>query len=264
MAGRRLERRARQPGFPGKACRRVASRTPAGRDWPPSRRASVARQRERDPTGVCHGAAPRERRRRAGADRRRPGCGADRVPRRRRGVVKLGPGACVGHQRTECAAGPQFAGGGRQGAILRSRPGAPLDDRAHAGIHDNIVGSPRAGPPRDGTARSSRAGTAPRSWPGTGRGPGRRRSVSRACGGSGQPQRASLNGPASTGQPQRGSWPHATRRAAGLSSIRDAASTSAIRAGMPAWPAARSARASAARATLAQIRRTAIPATTNS
>ena len=37
----------------------------------------------------------------------------------------------------------ELAGGGRQGAIVRPRPGAALDDPAGAGIHDDLV-TPRA------------------------------------------------------------------------------------------------------------------------
>ena len=32
-----------------------------------------------------------------------------------------------------------IAGDGRQGAVVRPRPGAPLDDAAGAGIHDDLV-----------------------------------------------------------------------------------------------------------------------------
>ena len=34
-------------------------------------------------------------------------------------------------------------GGGRQGAVVRSRASAPLDDPARAGIHDDVV-TPRS------------------------------------------------------------------------------------------------------------------------
>ncbi len=60
------------------------------------------------------------------------------------------------------------------------------------------------------------------------------------------------------------SSPCAMRRAAGVFEKQDALSTSAVSAGIPAWRAARSARASAARAVFVRRRRIAIPATTSS
>ena len=66
-------------------------------------------------------------------------CGGARLPRRRRIVVELGPGAGAGRQPAHRAAGARLAGGSRQGAVVRPRAGAPLDDPARAGIHDDLV-----------------------------------------------------------------------------------------------------------------------------
>src|SRR5213083_2668882 len=70
---------------------------------------------------------------------------------------------------------------------------------------------------------------------------------------------------ASTSSSRRSrSSPLVIRRAAGVFRTRSAPSTSAVRAGIRAWRAARSARASAARAAFVRRRRIAIPATTSS
>ena len=58
-------------------------------------------------------------------------------------VVELGPGACAWHQPAHRAAGARPACGRRQGAVVWSRAGAPLDDAAGAGVHDNFV-TPRS------------------------------------------------------------------------------------------------------------------------
>src|SRR5579884_3851433 len=63
---------------------------------------------------------------------------------------------------------------------------------------------------------------------------------------------------------RRRSSPRAIRRVAGVLRTRDALSTSAVSAGMPAMRATRSARASAARAVFVRRRRIAIPATVSS
>ena len=89
--------------------------------------------------GLCAGAAPRTRGRRAGAARRRAACGGARLPCRRRVVVELGPGDCAWRQPAHRAAGARVACGGRQGAVVRSRASASLDDPARAGIPDNLV-----------------------------------------------------------------------------------------------------------------------------
>ena len=70
---------------------------------------------------------------------------------------------------------------------------------------------------------------------------------------------------ASTSSSRSGrSSPRAIRRAAGVFITSDALSTSAVSAGMSAWRAACSARASAARAAFVRRRRIAIPVTTSS
>jgi hypothetical protein len=66
-----------------------------------------------------------------------------RLPRRRRVVVELGPGDCAWSQPAHRAAGARFACGSRQGAVVRSRASASLDDPARAGIPDNLV-TPRS------------------------------------------------------------------------------------------------------------------------
>ena len=60
LARRSVERRAREAGIPGKARRRIASRTIAGGDWAASGRGSIARERERDARGFT--LAPRQAR----------------------------------------------------------------------------------------------------------------------------------------------------------------------------------------------------------
>ena len=49
-------------------------------------------------------------------------------------------------------------GGGRQGAVVRPGAGAPLDDAAPAGIHDDIV-TPGAAAGRLGWRRQRQGGT---------------------------------------------------------------------------------------------------------
>jgi tetratricopeptide (TPR) repeat protein len=85
----------------------------------------------------------RARRRRAGAAGRRAACGGARLPRRRRIVVELRPGACARGQPAHRAAGTRPACGSRQGAVVRARAGAPVDDPARARFHDNLV-TPRS------------------------------------------------------------------------------------------------------------------------
>ena len=54
-------------------------------------------------------------------------------------VVEFGPGACAWSQPAHRAAGARLACGSRQGAVVRPRAGASLDDPAGAGIPDNLV-----------------------------------------------------------------------------------------------------------------------------
>ena len=58
-------------------------------------------------------------------------------------VVELGPGARARSQPAHRAAGARRACGSGQGAIVRSRAGASVDDPARAGIPDNFV-TPRS------------------------------------------------------------------------------------------------------------------------
>ena len=58
-------------------------------------------------------------------------------------VVELGAGAGARRQPAHRAAGARRACGSRQGAVVRPRAGAPLDDAAGAGIHDDLV-TPRS------------------------------------------------------------------------------------------------------------------------
>jgi hypothetical protein len=88
-------------------------------------------------------AAPRSRGGRAGAARRRRARGGAGLPRRRRVVVELGPGACGWRQPAYRAAGARLAGGRWQGTLVRSRASASLDDPARPGIHDDVV-TPRS------------------------------------------------------------------------------------------------------------------------
>jgi tetratricopeptide (TPR) repeat protein len=108
-----------------------------------SRGASDSGRRERDEARLCAGAARRTRGRRAGAARRRATCGGARFPCRWRVVVELGPGDRAWGQPAHRAAGARFACGSRQGAVVRSRASASLDDPARAGIPDNLV-TPRS------------------------------------------------------------------------------------------------------------------------
>ena len=94
---------------------------------------------ERDEAGLRADAARSERGRRAGAARRRRPCRGARPARRRRGVVELGAGAGARRQPAHRAASARSAGGGRQGRIVRSRPGLPLDRAERAGIPDKLV-----------------------------------------------------------------------------------------------------------------------------
>ena len=137
------EGRARRACLRIEGRRRIASRAAARRGRAAARGASDAGRRERDEARVCAGAAPRARGRRAGAARRGGACGGARLPRRRRIVVELGPGAGAGNEPAHRAAGARLAGGGRQGAVVRSRASSPLDDPARAGIHDDVV-TPRS------------------------------------------------------------------------------------------------------------------------
>src|SRR5215510_14178211 len=66
-----------------------------------------------------------------------------RVPGRWRVVAKLSARDCAWSQPAHRAAGARFACGCRQGAVVRSRPGASLDNPARAGIPDNLV-TPRS------------------------------------------------------------------------------------------------------------------------
>ena len=76
-------------------------------------------------------------------ERRRGARGGARLPRRRRVVVELGPGARARHEPAHRAAGARRACGRGQGAVVRSRASASLDDAAGAGIHDDLV-TPRS------------------------------------------------------------------------------------------------------------------------
>ena len=62
-----------------------------------------------------------------------------RLPRRRRVMVEFGPGAGPRRQPAHRATRARSAGGRRQGAVVRSRPGASLDDPAGAGFRDDLV-----------------------------------------------------------------------------------------------------------------------------
>jgi hypothetical protein len=104
----------------------------AGRDRAASRLASGAGRHRRDATGLRADSAPWKRSRRAGTADRRRTCGGARLARfarRRCAVVELDPGAGAWSQSAHRAAGAQFARAGRQGAVVRSRTGAPVDDR---------------------------------------------------------------------------------------------------------------------------------------
>ena len=90
---------------------------------------AVSRWRRAGPREVVVLARPVEERHAARA----------RLPGRRRSVVELGAGAGARRQPAQRAAGARRAGGGRQGAVVRPRPGAALDDAAAAGIHDDLV-----------------------------------------------------------------------------------------------------------------------------
>jgi aminobenzoyl-glutamate utilization protein B len=77
----------------------------------------------------------------AAAARRRTASGSDRLPRRRRVVVELGPDDCAWSQPAHRAAGARFACSSKQGAVVRSRAGASLDDPAGDSVPDNPVAS---------------------------------------------------------------------------------------------------------------------------
>ena len=66
-------------------------------------------------------------------------CVGARLPRRRGIVVELGAVACARSQRAHRAARARRARNRRQGAVVWTRPGAPLDNPAGAGFHDNLV-----------------------------------------------------------------------------------------------------------------------------
>jgi hypothetical protein len=101
----------------------------------------------------------------AGSAGRRAACGGARLARRRRVVVKLGPGHCARHQRPHRAAGARLTCGGRQGAVVRSRASAPLADPARARIPDRLV-TPRAAAERLGfTHERIHSRNPPRVWP---------------------------------------------------------------------------------------------------
>ena len=109
--------------------------------------------------GFALSATPWPRGRGAGAAGRRAARRGAGLPGRRRGVVELGAGAGAGRQPAHGAAGARRARGGRQGAIVRPRPGAPLADPAAAGIHDDLV------TPRAAAGRLIMAGSASSSLP---------------------------------------------------------------------------------------------------
>ena len=129
--------------FRAKHADEFASRTVASRSRTASRGASDAGRRERDEARLYAGAARRTRGRRAGAAGRRAACGGARLPRRRRAVVEFGSGDCAWRQPAHRAEGARFTCGSRQGAVVRSRASASLDNPAHAGIPDNFV-TPRS------------------------------------------------------------------------------------------------------------------------
>ena len=62
-----------------------------------------------------------------------------RPARRRRGLVELGAGARPRRQPAHRPARARGAGRGRQGRILRPRPGLPLDGAERAGFPDELV-----------------------------------------------------------------------------------------------------------------------------
>ena len=105
--------------FRGKARRRIASRAPAGRGRAASRRASPPGGGESDQAGLCAGAAPGARGRRAGAARRGAACRRARAACRRRGVVELGAGDRACSQPAHRAAGAGIPCG-RQARCSRS------------------------------------------------------------------------------------------------------------------------------------------------
>jgi hypothetical protein len=122
-------------------------RAVAGRDRAASRRASDAGRCERDQARLCAGAAPRPRGRRTGAAGRRAARGGARLPRRWRVMVEFGARNCAWRQSAHRAARTRRAWRGGQGAIIRSRARASLDDPAGAGLPDNLV-TPGSAPER--------------------------------------------------------------------------------------------------------------------
>jgi len=111
----------------------------AGRSRAAAHGASDAGRCERDEARLRAGTAPRTQGDRAGPAHRGGACTGACLPRRRRIVVELGPCARACNGPAHRAAGARFACGSRQGAVVRSRASSSLDDRARAGIHDNIV-----------------------------------------------------------------------------------------------------------------------------
>ena len=99
----------------------------------------TARRDRCDEAGLRTETARDEYGRRAGTALRGRPCRGSRPARRWRGVVELGAGAGARRQPTHGPAGARRASGGRQSAVVRSRPGAALDDPAAAGIHDDLV-----------------------------------------------------------------------------------------------------------------------------
>ena len=139
VARRRAAGRAARPRVRRQARRRIPSRAAAGRDRAAAPAAARRRPRERDQAGVRALAARRARGRRAGAAGRGGARGGARLPRRRRVVVELGAGARARREPAHGAARARRARRGGQGAGLRPRPGAALDDPAAARIRDDVV-----------------------------------------------------------------------------------------------------------------------------
>ena len=94
--------------FRAKQADEFPSRPAASRNRAASRRAANAGGRAGDEAGLCAGAAPRTRDRRAGAAGRRAACGGARLSCRRRVVVELGAGDCAWHQPAHRAAGARI------------------------------------------------------------------------------------------------------------------------------------------------------------
>ena len=96
----------------------------------------------RRPAGFALVPRRARRDRRAGPAGGRGACGGVGLPHRWRVVVELGAGPGARHQPAHRAAGAGLPGRRRQGAVVRSRAGASLDDSAPARIRDDRCYSP--------------------------------------------------------------------------------------------------------------------------